>query len=560
MDELDDSTTKSDKSLKNFSVTAGDVGKVAKIASAAILAAGTALSTMIIATAMSRRELELFSRQAKLSVEDFNALSFATKQYGINAEQIADISKDISDKLGEFGKAGTGPFQDFADVIGITTEEAQVLAIQMQELSGRDAIGLMVSRMEDAGASANEMTFALESMGNDLSRLIPLFSNNGKELTSLEESYKSANKELEITKEQAKELEEAAKNFDLAMATLGNAATNIAANVAEPVNKFFKGLILSVPEATRAINDFLDNLDSPTRKNHGTIARGTIQRDEDGNVIGSTDTTDVVAEIEKEEDEKVAVVRSSEDILAEVRANARQLEADARAEANATALEAIQDRFKTEEQLLAEKLEKELEIVGENQELRKELEAEYQQALADIKIEALEEVAEAEEKVRRDEEREAKKQEREEKKIADNKVKIGQSILGAAKSLNTDLLEDNKAIGAGIIVADTAMGIQKAFAQLGAWGGPAAAAIAVSGATQLANLEGASRGGGSTGTTGAIPTSIPEQDQEEVLLSQSDSSGSNQSVIIRFEGNGDEVTEAIARNMTVLQRNGTLEA
>ena len=41
----------------------------------------------------------------------------------INAEQIADISKDIADKLGEFSAAGTGVFQDYADVMKLTKEQ-----------------------------------------------------------------------------------------------------------------------------------------------------------------------------------------------------------------------------------------------------------------------------------------------------------------------------------------------------------------------------------------------------------------------------------------------------
>ena len=80
---------------------------------------------MVLASARNRKELELLSKQAKVSTEDFQALAFSTSQFGINADQIADISKDIADKVGEFSAAGTGAFQDYADVIKLTKEEAQ---------------------------------------------------------------------------------------------------------------------------------------------------------------------------------------------------------------------------------------------------------------------------------------------------------------------------------------------------------------------------------------------------------------------------------------------------
>ena len=80
---------------------------------------------MTLKASSSRKELEAFARQAKTTEENFQALSFATNQFGVNAEQIADISKDVADRLGEFATAGTGTFQDYADVMKLTKEQAK---------------------------------------------------------------------------------------------------------------------------------------------------------------------------------------------------------------------------------------------------------------------------------------------------------------------------------------------------------------------------------------------------------------------------------------------------
>lgn len=604
MDELDERTEKTDLSLKSLGQSAKNAGGIVKNLAVGIAGAAAAISTFVVMTAKNRQELEILARQAKLTTEEFSALSFATKQYGINGEQIADISKDIADKMGEFGTAGTGAFQDFADVVGMTKEEAQVLAIQMQDMSGPQVIGELVRRMEDAGASTNDMTFALESVGNDLSRLLPLFADGGKELKSLEGSFISATAGMKLTQDQAKELEGAARSFDALTASLGASANVIAANLAPAITDFFNEIKSIIPLVTEDLVNFINsfkeigelrtvrevegqigNLNLEIAKIKENLAEGDIFGLSFGEA-GEAHLNDRLEQL-KELEARLATVKleaeesgvgsaggsapsagdsagaelpSAEEILAEVRANNLKLQQEALAESNATALASIEDRFKTETELLQEKLEEELIIAAENDELKLQLRQEFTDNILAIEEKKNEDLKKQEDKLAREKERSDKILLRQEKKDADQKTKIGESFLGAAKSLNSDLLEDNKAVGAGIIVADTAMGVQKAFAQLGVYGAPAAAAIAASGLAQLANLEGASRGGGSTSGPTSIPTDIPEQDQEEILLSQTDTGGANQSVIIRFEGSGDEITEAIAKNMQVLQRNGTIDA
>ena len=163
---------------------------------------------MTLNSAKNRKELELLSRQAKTSTDDFQGLAFATAQYGLSAEQMGDISKDISDKISEFSIAGTGAFQDYADTVKLTKEEAREAAKEFAAMSSQEVIGKMVSEMERAGVSASDMTFALESMGNDLSKIQPLFAKNSEELTKLKDRFRLVNEELQITDIQAEKLKD----------------------------------------------------------------------------------------------------------------------------------------------------------------------------------------------------------------------------------------------------------------------------------------------------------------------------------------------------------------
>ena len=260
MDEFEGKTEKADKSLFKMSETGKKVaGGLLNLAKGA-LAVNAAISAMVLLSAKNRKALELLSNQAKTSAEDFQALSFATSQYGINAEQIADISKDISDKVAEFSIAGTGAFQDYADTLKLTKEEAREAAKEFTTMSSQEVIGKMVSEMESAGVSAYDMTFALESIGNDLSKLQPAFANNSKELLKLKSRFNDVNDSLQITGVQAEKLKEVSTSFELMTTQIGNASTSISATIAPVMEDFFNDVINIVPDATQTIIDFANSI------------------------------------------------------------------------------------------------------------------------------------------------------------------------------------------------------------------------------------------------------------------------------------------------------------
>jgi hypothetical protein len=132
--------------------------------------------------------VDLAGRMKELSaisgttVEDFQRVAYAAKQYGVEQDKVADILKDVSDKVGDFLQTGAGPLADFfeniAPQVGVTAE-------QFRNLSGKEALELYVSSLEKANVSQNEMTFFMEAIASDASLLIPLFSDNAKELNRL---------------------------------------------------------------------------------------------------------------------------------------------------------------------------------------------------------------------------------------------------------------------------------------------------------------------------------------------------------------------------------------
>ena len=151
---------------------------------AAAAATTAALGVIVRTTAQSAAQIQQFAQVANATPEVFQRWSAASATVGIEQEKLADILKDVNDRVGDFLQTGGGPMADFfeniAPQVGVTAE-------QFARLSGPEALQLYITSLERAGLSQQEMTFYLEAMASDATRLIPLLANGGAEMTRLGE-------------------------------------------------------------------------------------------------------------------------------------------------------------------------------------------------------------------------------------------------------------------------------------------------------------------------------------------------------------------------------------
>ena len=185
------------------------------------------LATMAMQTADTASEIERMSFLSDATTTEFQKMAVGAKFYGVEQDKLSDMLKDFNEKLGEFTSIGAGGGVDFFEQIATQTEMgaqgAKKLALEMQALSGPQALQLYVDKMEEAGVSHEQMSFMLESMASDMTALIPMLTNGGEAMKYWGDLAEHAGAIMdEKTIQSAKELKAQAYALELQMTGMKN--------------------------------------------------------------------------------------------------------------------------------------------------------------------------------------------------------------------------------------------------------------------------------------------------------------------------------------------------
>jgi len=162
------------------------VGKLAKMGFLALGAAATAAAGAVFLAGRralnTADEMTKTSQALNMNVEAFQRAAYAARTTGVETEKLGDIYKDVNDKVGEFLQTGGGELKDFFDNIA---PRVGITADAFRGLNGADALQLYVSTLEKAGVNSQEMTFYLEAIADEASRLAPILTDGGTRFKAL---------------------------------------------------------------------------------------------------------------------------------------------------------------------------------------------------------------------------------------------------------------------------------------------------------------------------------------------------------------------------------------
>lgn len=225
-------------------------GKLSAYVSAPLTAAGLAITGIVTSMSRDMDELRKAADISNVGFEQFQKLAFAAKSVGIEGDKLADIFKDVNDRVGDFNATGGGPMKDFFDNIapkvGITAEA-------FKNLSGPQALQLYYDSLVKAGASQQDMTFYLEAMASDATALIPLLRDGGKAFDELGEKARvisdgEAN-QLKAYNDAMRAMGEALKGLALAIA--GSGILEFLTDMVQHLTVFMNWLSQTNPEILR---------------------------------------------------------------------------------------------------------------------------------------------------------------------------------------------------------------------------------------------------------------------------------------------------------------------
>ncbi|MBX7459559.1 hypothetical protein [Qipengyuania huizhouensis] len=233
--------TSSEKRMNQMKRKFSDLGKKIAVGAAAIgasvVAIGVKFRDMAQQAIQSAKEIEEFAQISNAGVEEFQKAAFAARSVGIESDKLADIYKDVNDRIGDFIATGGGPMADFfeniAPKVGVTAE-------QFEKLSGPQALQLFVSSLEKAGLSQQQMTFYMEAMASDATLLIPLMRENGKAMGAFAEEAERLG--LVMSSEEIAKAKEVANNLALLNAQVDAKQNKKMLEHADSILKFEEGL------------------------------------------------------------------------------------------------------------------------------------------------------------------------------------------------------------------------------------------------------------------------------------------------------------------------------
>lgn len=546
--ELDAKTEKLDAKLKETSKNLDGVGDKAKKADkafvglskgAAVAAAGVTAASAALVVAIGKagdfaKELEVAANRASMSVEEMQALAFASNTVGISLEKLGDIFKDTREKIGEFLATGGGGFKDFVDVMNLTTAQADRLASQFSRMGSKEVLQTMVSMMEQANVSSAKMSFALEGMASDTTDLIPLLKNGGEELNNLATEFESAGNVLSATDIQ--KIKDLSTEYDNLTASLSASGKQLLADFAplltdaievfsiistkfsQTISVITAGWSGLVKVGQAALNDFVNGVDTVDKTLDEVVAN---IKDKTDKLLGNGDENKDAPTQDDIESKLGLGTQEQRDIALENAKAFWNLLGEARGENLADAEEQFRLEVAANHEMLKSKWINEQAFLKANQ----------------AAVEKYAKII---------------------KKIEDKKQADFEKTLQTATVLNSAFFEDNKAIAAGIAFVNTAEGVTKALSKYDFVG---AALIAATGAAQISQILSATPGGG---TVSAPSSGSSQQSQQQSFTPETStldltSQGDEGVNTIRIEfatDSGDDLLDALAGSLNNRARQG----
>ncbi|EGI4506876.1 TPA: hypothetical protein P6222_002687 [Escherichia coli] len=201
------------------------------------VSAGTAVAALTLKVNGLVSELNQLSTRSGISITQLQKLQKAFRATGIDAEGLADISQDTSDKMGEGYAAGTGEFVTVIEEMGLNLNDFTKYVGKAN--GGIEAMISLYYKLREAGKTQAEITYAMEAVASNGSRLATVLSDYSTETEALQHIQEQ---QTTITEDQAKAFKKFDDNLDKLSTTGQNYLVNVLSPIVESTNEFIDAM------------------------------------------------------------------------------------------------------------------------------------------------------------------------------------------------------------------------------------------------------------------------------------------------------------------------------
>lgn len=153
-----------------------DAAKVGTAFGATVSAITAGTIALIKSTSDHVTETDRWAKSLGISTSALMQWQYAAEKAGLSGDNIADIFKDLNDKIGDAVLNKSGQAAQALDTLGLSAKKLQALSPDKQLLEISNAM---------QGMNKAQQTNIFESLGNDLTKLSPLLDNNAEKLKAL---------------------------------------------------------------------------------------------------------------------------------------------------------------------------------------------------------------------------------------------------------------------------------------------------------------------------------------------------------------------------------------
>lgn len=176
-----------------------------------------------------------------ISTEALSEWTHAASTVNIEGDKMADIFKDVQDKIGDFARTGGGGAADMFEQINLNVNDLIDLAPDQQLLR----IG---KALDDVG-SRSEKIFFLEALAGDASLLLPLLEDNAAGLNELAQEARDLG--VSISEVDAAKMEEAKRSLERVKASASGIANKLTVALAPIISTVAEKFLAAGAEGDR---------------------------------------------------------------------------------------------------------------------------------------------------------------------------------------------------------------------------------------------------------------------------------------------------------------------